>query len=272
MLNRVRTLLLNERPDPGYPYGEEAVPSGYVPKSVSRRLSVAYAGVFGRSRDRASKNWTLGMLAPVLTSRAAVAAQSVLGVTPANTFWPSPQCRPPDWSAYGTVAVQSGGVGFEASGVPEFGGPAAVTFDVEAVLGGSVTVRVPNGMFRTVTPPYAGGRSAVMTLAKGVRFSVPEAGGRWQVTAVSRLRPSLADVYSELTRTGLWLLDETGLRPTFDSTGHQVEKLAVLVVALAESIARSVVTAADNPVPPVPTVWPDFDATYWPDNTPVFWA
>lgn len=271
MFNRVRTLLLNEEADPLYPYGEEAVPAAFAPRTLSRRLDRAYGTVFGTARDRASKNWTLGMLAPVVTGRAATAALASAGGDARAAFWPLPQCPPPDWSAYGTTSVTAGPDGLQVYGVPDFTGPAAVPFGVLAVPGGAVTVSVPNGMTRTVTPTYSGGRSAVMALAGGARFTVPETGGTWSVLAVSRVPLSVGTVHANLSSNGLWLLDETGLRAYYDATGHTVERLGVLLVALALAVDRAVTVAADHPVRHIQTLWPDQTQVYWPDNTPLFW-
>lgn len=271
MFNHVRSLLLNEPADPAYPYGEEAVPAGYAPRTLSRRLDRLYGAVFGTARDRARKNWVLGLVAPVVTGRAATAACAAAGVDPRAAFWPLPRCSPPDWSVYGTTTVTAGPAGLQAYGVPDFEGPAAVTFDVIADPGGSVTVRVPNGLSRTVTPPYSGDRSAPMALAKGVRFTVPETGGTWAVRAVSRPVLSLDALHTSLAADGSWLLDEVGLRAHYAATGHTAERAGVLLVALALAVERSVVVASDRPVVRGAVIWPDYSQVYWPDNTPLFW-
>lgn len=268
MYNRLRSLLLNEPSDPYYPYGEEAVPSGYTPRRLAPNTARAYASVFGTARDRASKNWVLGSLAPVLAGRAVTDA--VAGTDQRVAYWPATSgLGPPDWSAYGTLAV-TGPPGLSVYGTPDFAGPAAVEFGVEAVPGGSVTVTVPNGMARTVTPPYSGGRSAAVALASGVRFTVPASGGSWSVRAISKRPVSLESVYTLLSEYGNTLCDAAGLRPNLDATGHLGERLGVMLAALAAAIEKSAGSSSTVPAYE-PVLWPDLSIVYWPDGTPLYW-
>lgn len=240
MYNHVRTLLLNELSDPTFPLGEEAVPGDFRPRRLGVDAETAYSALFGPSRDRASKNWVLGLLAPLLHGRAVDAFTR--RADPRVAYWPvTPGLDPPSWSGYG-VATVSGSDGATLVGTPTADGPATVAYTVTAVPDGAVTVTASTGRSRTTTPTYTAGRSTPVEVTAGLSIVVPSAGGTWAVSTVSRPAVSLEAVHARLADPAvLRIILETDpdLEGALDATGHLPERVGLLACGVASLVDRS---------------------------------
>lgn len=139
MTNHIRTLLLDEdgrnSPGVGYP-GEEYVPMDFRPAAMPYGIRNAWQLLFGRSPDRAYRNYRLRQYMALIHNTEL--AETVLADDPRQTYWPFAESDS-RFSVYGTVAHPPG-IAISGTPVADDGtGRSVFSWRVE-VLNDSVSV------------------------------------------------------------------------------------------------------------------------------------